>query len=168
MRLSKCSIFAAAVCTFHFTGPSVLTFFALSKAVEFSFLYLSCLQAFVLQFYATLDVEVDAENRCFNFSIFHPISSESMNLFSFLKKMSDKASDLERVSLVGKQQRSFLKEIVLGQAALALQILRDQLRNNGGSLVFSPFSIGINLAMASAGANATTQREILDVLYKGE
>lgn len=74
---------------------------------------------------------------------------------------------MDRVSLISKLRRPFLKEIVLGQGRIALDVLRDQLRNSGGSLDFSPFSIGLNLG-AGAGANGATQREILDFLCKGK
>lgn len=53
------------------------------------------------------------------------------------------------------------------QADFAVQLLRSTMHDAESPILLSPFSIGIILAIASAGAMSNTQQEINDALAKG-
>lgn len=56
------------------------------------------------------------------------------------------------------------KAVVEGNNAFALDLFRE-LKNNGGNIFFSPYSISTALAMTYAGARGNTAKQMADVLH---
>ena len=70
---------------------------------------------------------------------------------------------IDRIALSGSQ-----KALVSGSNVFSLRLL-DNLRTEDRSMVFSPLSIALDLAMVANGTSGTARQEILDALgYDGE